>query len=403
MPNNRYNAIIVGGGIVGVATARALLLERPELKIVLLEKESALAAHQTGHNSGVIHAGVYYKPGSLKASLCIAGAERMREFAESRNIPYQSIGKTIVAVKESQLPALESLWERSIANGVPGITRLTAKQIEEHEPNAKGVAGLWSPSTGIIDYTAVTLAYADDFRTAGGEIVLNAKVLGAKITERGCQISSTAGDYEADILVNCAGLYSDKLALMTGTEPGVRITPFRGEYYTIKPERQNLVKGLIYPVPDPQFPFLGVHFTRTVHGSVEAGPNAVLALAREGYSKSDLSIKEFLDTLSWPGFQKLALRFWRTGLDEMRRSASKKLFAASLAELLPSITADDLAPGGAGIRAQAIDINGKLVDDFHIVTAPRAVHVLNVPSPAATASLAIADNLAAKILVEIDR
>jgi L-2-hydroxyglutarate oxidase len=325
----------------------------------------------------------------------------MREFAEQRSIPYESIGKTIVATHESSLPALENLWERSIANGVPGITRLTGKQIEEHEPHARGVAGLWSPSTGIIDYSAVTNAYADDFLASGGEIVFEAEVNKAIKNDVGWIVSTTNGEYEAKTLINCAGLYSDRIALMTGIEPGVRIAPFRGEYYTLASESRSLVRGLIYPTPDPRFPFLGVHFTRGVHGSVEAGPNAVLAFAREGYKKTDINLGDLIQTLTWPGFIKMASRFWRMGLSEMLRSASKSLFTASLAELIPEISQKDLAPGGAGIRAQAIDINGKLVDDFHIVSAPQAIHVLNVPSPAATASLAIADYLASQILSQI--
>jgi len=308
----------------------------------------------------------------------------------------------IVALNQSSAGMLDTLYERAQANGVHGAEKIGPEQIREHEPHAAGIAGIWSPQTGIIDYSAVTAAYAKDILAAGGQITTGAEVVSAHVTDSGWIVSTTAGDYEGAILINCAGLHSDRIALMTGIEPGVRIIPFRGEYYHLSPDAASLVRGLIYPVPDPNMPFLGVHFTRTVEGTVEAGPNAVLALAREGYHKNDIVLRDIVQTLTWPGFAKMAFRFWRTGLAEMHRSYCKTTFANSLGELVPEIRASHLAPGGSGVRAQAVDIHGKLVDDFHIVTAPRAIHVLNVPSPAATASLSIADDLATQVEAALD-
>ncbi|MDR3708795.1 MAG: L-2-hydroxyglutarate oxidase [Capsulimonadaceae bacterium] len=397
MPSNKRDMLLIGGGIVGTATARAYLARHPNTRLTIIEKEPDLAKHQTGHNSGVVHAGIYYKPGSLKARLCVAGAQRMREFALERGIPFKEVGKLIVAVDDAGLASLDSLWQRAQANGVPGAELVGPEQIKEHEPHAAGRAGIWSPKTAIIDYTAVTQAYADDIRNAGGEIVTGAKVVDIESDSSGFFVTTTQGEYEGKTLVNCAGLYSDRIALMMGVEPYVRIVPFRGEYYTLKPECTSLVNGLIYPVPDPQFPFLGVHFTRSVHGSVEAGPNAVLALAREGYGKFDISIEETSQTLRWRGFQMIAARYWRTGLSEMYRSANKAAFAGSLRKLVPELRTSHLAPGGSGVRAQAIDSRGKMVDDFHVLVLRRSIHVLNVPSPAATASLSVADSLVQQI------
>jgi len=393
MSSELSDVIVIGGGVVGLATARALLLRNPVLKVTLLEKERAVGTHQTGHNSGVVHAGIYYKPGTLKAKLCVEGARRMREYAQEKGVPFQAIGKLIVASDESETGALRTLLERGQANGVGGLTWLSQGELREREPHVKGVAGIWSPETGITDYAAVAAAYAADLTAMGCEVVTAERVIAARTGDKECVVTTNAREITGRVLVNCAGLYSDRVALMTGLDPGVRIVPFRGEYYTLRPDRAHLVRGLIYPVPDPSFPFLGVHFTRSVHGSVEAGPNAVLALAREGYKKSSFVAGDAMGTLLWPGFLRLALRFWRTGAAEMRRSYSKRLFAASLGKLVPEVRAEDLAPGGAGVRAQAVDRQGKLVDDFHVVRNGRAVHVLNVPSPAATASLSIADYL----------
>lgn len=397
MPSKNRDVIFIGAGIVGAATARALLLRRPELRVVVLEKEHEPALHQTGHNSGVIHSGIYYRPGSLKARLCVLGARRMREFAVERGIPYQAIGKIIAATRESDLRPLETLWERAQANGVKGAQKIGPDEIREHEPHAAGIAGLWSPCTGIIDYAAVTRAYIDDIVAAGGEVITGAAAVWARVNQSGCVVATTRGDFEGGALVNCAGLYSDRVAMMTGIEPGVRIIPFRGEYYHLNAEAASLIRGCLYPVPNPAMPFLGVHFTRSVRGDVEAGPNAVLALAREGYSKTDIVPKDILETLAWRGFRKLSRRFWRTGVDEVLRSFSKARFAASLKELVPEIRPGHLAKGGSGVRAQAVDVAGTLVDDFHVIAVPRAIHVLNVPSPAATASLAIGETLAIQI------
>ena len=393
MSSMARDVVVIGGGVVGLATARALLLRNPGLQVTLLEKERTVGTHQTGHNSGVVHAGIYYKPGTLKARLCVEGARRMGEYARESGVPYERIGKLIVASDESEVGALRDLLERGQANGVGGLSWLTQGELREREPHVAGICGIWSPETGITDYAAVAEAYALNLKAMGCEIVTGERVVGARTGERECVVTTKALEITSRVLVNCAGLYSDRVALMTGLEPGVRIVPFRGEYYTLRPERAHLVRGLIYPVPDPGFPFLGVHFTRSVHGSVEAGPNAVLALAREGYKKSSFVGRDATGTLLWPGFLRLALRFWRTGAAEMRRSYSRRLFAASLRKLVPEIREDDLAPGGAGVRAQAVDRQGRLVDDFHVVRDGRAVHVLNVPSPAATASLSIADYL----------
>ncbi|MDB4896731.1 MAG: hydroxyglutarate oxidase [Firmicutes bacterium] len=384
-----FDIAIVGGGIVGLATAVTLLKQWPSLRVVVLEKEANVAAHQTGHNSGVIHSGIYYKPGSLKANLCVDGVRRMTAFCEEHGIRYERCGKVIVATDNRELAALEELYRRGTANGVPGLRKISREELQEIEPHAAGIAALHSPNTGIVDYAEVSRAMAAELVQRGAAVQTGAEVRGIHQDGSGLRIETTAGEIAARFLINCAGLYSDEIARKMGIEPDVRIIPFRGEYYFLRKERQDLVRGLIYPVPDPQMPFLGVHFTRTVHGQVEAGPNAVLAFAREGYTKGRIRPGELWATLSYPGFRKLARRFWRTGLYEYYRSFSKAEFVRGLQRLVPEISMADVSPGGAGVRAQAVARDGNLVDDFRIVELPRAIHVLSAPSPAATASLAI--------------
>ena len=392
--SERFDLTVVGGGIVGLATARALLAERPDLRLVILEKEPRLAAHQTGHNSGVIHSGIYYKPGSHKARLCVEGARLMKEFCAEHAIRVDPIGKVIVATFEDELPRLQALFERGKANGVVGLSLIDRDRLREIEPHAAAIRAIHSPTTAIVDYGEVAQALARDLLTQGALIRTGARVIAIDRTSDGFALSTASGPIRSRRLVNCAGLYSDVVARLAGARPGLRIIPFRGEYYMIRPERHDLVRGLIYPVPDPEFPFLGVHFTRTVHGEVEAGPNAVLAFAREGYRLGRIHLREFAGTLGYSGFWAMARRYWRTGSYEMYRSVSKRAFVRALQRLIPEVRAADVAPGGAGVRAQAVAEDGSLVDDFRIVRSPDAIHVLNAPSPAATASLAIGRHIA---------
>ncbi|WP_421828227.1 L-2-hydroxyglutarate oxidase [Larkinella sp.] len=391
--------IIIGGGIVGLATALQIKRQRPGLSVTVIEKENRLAAHQTGHNSGVIHSGLYYKPGSLKATNCIRGYWMLLEFCEQENVPYELCGKIVVATKPEEVPLLDNLYQRGQQNGLEGLKKLTLSEMHEIEPHVRGVEGMWVPQTGIIDYVQVCEKYAEKLRELGGEIRLGEKV--TQITP-GNTLSVVVTDratYETKLVINCAGLYSDKIAQLTQRqEIDVRIIPFRGEYFKIRPEKEYLVRNLIYPVPDPNFPFLGVHFTRMVHGGVEAGPNAVLAFQREGYRKSDINLKEMYETLSWPGFQKVAAKYWETGLGEMYRSFSKSAFTKALQELIPEIQENDLMEGGSGVRAQACDRTGGLLDDFAILETDRAIHVCNAPSPAATSSLSIGLTVSEKAL-----
>jgi (S)-2-hydroxyglutarate dehydrogenase len=402
MPETRYDVAIVGAGIVGLATALALTRRRPDLQLVILEKEAQIAAHQTGHNSGVIHAGLYYKPGSLKARMAVEGARRMIEFCQEHDLEYELCGKVIVAVDESELPRLEELYRRATANDVPGIVRLTAAEIQEYEPHARGVAGLWSPNTGIVDYVAVTNKYAELVQAAGGDLRLNTKVLSIASRPGEIYIETTQGTFHTHGLVNCAGLQSDLVANMMGSTEGVRIVPFRGEYHELAPGSTGLVRGLIYPVPDPRFPFLGVHFTKKLGGGVEAGPNAVIAFAREGYTMSNIDPGYMARLLTFRGFWVMAAKYWRMGLGEMYRSLSERALVRALQELLPDLAQDDLKRAGAGVRAQAMDAGGNLLDDFSFVDAERAVHVLNAPSPAATASLVIGEAIAEKALATLE-
>jgi (S)-2-hydroxyglutarate dehydrogenase len=392
--SERVDLTVVGGGIVGLATARALLTERPDLRLVILEKETRLASHQTGHNSGVIHSGIYYKPGSHKARLCVEGARLMKEFCAEHAIRVDPIGKVIVATFEDELPRLQALFERGTANGVAGLSLIDRDRLREIEPHAEAIRAIHSPTTAIVDYGEVAQALARDLLARGAVIRTGAGVTAINRTRDGFDLSTASGPIQSGRLVNCAGLYSDVVARLAGARPGLRIIPFRGEYYMIRPARHDLVRGLIYPVPDPEFPFLGVHFTRTVHGEVEAGPNAVLAFAREGYRLGRIHIREFAGTLGYSGFWAMARRYWRTGSYEMYRSVSKKAFVRALQRLIPEVEAADIMPGGAGVRAQAVGEDGSLVDDFRIVRSPDAIHVLNAPSPAATASLAIGRHIA---------
>lgn len=382
--------IIIGGGIVGLATALQIQRSRPSLKILLLEKEPHLAMHQTGNNSGVIHSGIYYKPGSLKAVNCIRGYHLLVEFCRENGIPFELCGKIIVATQNPERAQLTTLYDRGIQNGLTGLKRLTKDELHEFEPYVNGLEGIHVPQTGIVDYRLVSEKYGELLRKAGTAIHLGEKVTSIKKTE----VITDKGNYTAKLVINCAGLYSDKVASMTVKELNVRIIPFRGEYYKLRKEKEYLVRNLIYPVPDPNFPFLGVHFTRMAKGGVEAGPNAVLAFKREGYKKSDIDLIELKESLLWPGFQKVAKKYWRTGMGEIYRSYSKAAFTEALQKLIPEIKSDDLVTGGAGVRAQACDRDGGLVDDFMILEAENAINVCNAPSPAATSSLSIGETVA---------
>jgi L-2-hydroxyglutarate oxidase LhgO len=389
-----YDVAIVGGGILGLATARAILDSAPAARLTILEKESRLATHQTGHNSGVIHSGIYYKPGSYKAKLCVEGAKLMRAFCESHGIKVEPCGKVIVATTPEELPRLQTLYERGTANGVPGLSMIEPARLRELEPHARAVRAIHSPATAIVDYSEVADAFSKDLTARGVAIQTGAEVTAFNRVAGELELRTPRQTVRARRLVNCAGLYSDVVAERAGAAPGVRIIPFRGEYYMLRPERRSLVRGLIYPVPDPEFPFLGVHFTRTVHGDVEAGPNAVLAFAREGYTFGRVRPAELASTLGYSGFWAMARRYWRTGAYEVYRSLSKAAFVRALQRLVPDLREADIARGGAGVRAQAVSPDGSLVDDFRIVAAADAIHVLNAPSPAATASLAIGRHIA---------
>ena len=390
----RVDVVVVGGGIVGLATAMALA-GRYRVSLTVIEAEERLATHQTGHNSGVIHSGLYYKPGSLKARLCAEGRQAMYGFAEENGIRHERCGKVVVALDESELPALAELERRGRANGLTGLRRMSIEEIREHEPHVSGIAGLLVPETGIIDYKMVAQRYAEHIRRLGGQVRTCARLVSVAAGPASIHLRTTGGDIECRGLVNCAGLHSDRVARMCGLDPEVRIIPFRGEYYKLAREAWGLCRSLIYPVPNPAFPFLGVHFTRMIGGGIEAGPNAVLALSRHGYSWGRISPRDLAGTLTFAGFWAMARKYWRTGLGEMHRSLSRNAFYKALRRLLPELQKAHLLPGGSGVRAQAVERSGAMVDDFRIQFAERMVHVLNAPSPAATASLSIGQHIAA--------
>jgi len=389
MTDSRYNVIIVGGGIVGLAVALEITQRFPRLRLLLLEKEERVGRHQSGHNSGVIHSGVYYKPGSLKAKLCVTGAAAMVEFCREHGIAHQVCGKVIVATHAEEFPGLEELRRRGEANGLTGLQFIGPQELREIEPHASGLRALVVPSTGITDYAAVCDKYAEIIGARGGTLLTSHAVIAIKRHADEIVVETNHGAFSVTSLINCAGLFSDRISRMAGDDPQVMIVPFRGEYYDLIPERSSLVRALIYPVPDPRFPFLGVHFTRRVSGSVDAGPNAVLAFRREGYRRLDFNLRDLASSLVFPGFWRMAAKNWRNGLDEFHRSFSKPAFVRALQRLVPEVREADLVPGGSGVRAQALTREGALVDDFQFVPSGRMLHVLNVPSPAATASLII--------------
>lgn len=383
---------IIGGGIVGLATAYRLLQRFPGARLLLLEKESGAGRHQTGHNSGVLHCGLYYKPGSVKARLAVQGIRRMVSFCQEHHVPYELCGKTVIATDREEIPRLHALLERGTANGLEGLRLLGCEEIRECEPHAAGLAGIHVPQEGIVDYPAVCDALLSEICGRGGEVHFSSQVIRLE-QKRDWRIHTTSGEYEADFLICCAGLHADRVGQKAGTRDPTRIVPFRGEYYRLREDRQYLVRNLIYPVPDPKFPFLGVHFTRLIHGGIEAGPNAVLAFAREAYHKSDFSLRDTIETFTYRGFWRFFLRYPAMCWAEFRRSFSKEQFCRSLQRLVPEIQIDDLTPGGAGVRAQALAATGELLQDFYFVRQRKALHVLNAPSPAATAALSIADEV----------
>jgi (S)-2-hydroxyglutarate dehydrogenase len=388
--------IVIGGGIVGLATAYKYQQQFPGRSVLLLEKESELAAHQTGRNSGVLHSGIYYKPGSLKAKNCREGKLAMEAFCQAEGVPYDICGKVIVALSDEELPRLDNIYERGQANGVK-CEIISRERLLELEPHVAGIRAIHVPETGIVDYPMVCQKLAERIVAAGGEIKLGTAALGFKSDGATTIVETIAGGFAARQVVNCAGLYSDRVAALTGEEPPAKIIPFRGEYFELEPEAEHLVKNLIYPVPDPAFPFLGVHFTRMINGGVECGPNAVLAFAREGYFKSTINIPELAESLTYPGFLRLAAKYWKMGAGEMWRSVSKRAFVRALARLVPEIKAEHLVAAPAGVRAQALMRDGSLVDDFLIESHGNVVNVLNAPSPAATSALTIGDSIVERL------
>jgi len=397
------DVIVIGGGIVGLATAYKLLEQKPELKLRILEKEKSIGLHQSAHNSGVIHSGIYYKPGSMKAKNCRRGVEELLLFCDKFNVQYDLCGKVIVAVNLEEVNRLDALYKRGLENGISDVRIVDSQELKDLEPHAAGIKAIHVPSTGIINYTSVVDELAKQIIKRGGEIKTKATVKGFVRKAGECIVNTQTYDYHTGLVINCAGLYSDKIAQLAGENSSISIIPFRGEYYVLKPESRHLVNSLIYPVPDPKFPFLGVHFTRRIDSSVEAGPNAVLATAREGYRRRDFSFQETWELLTNPGFWKIGRNYWKTGMGEYTRSLFKPLFVKALKNLVPAIQGSDLVPGGSGVRAQAMDRTGKLLDDFCIVQSERFIHVLNAPSPAATASFAIGSKISAQAFQNIFR
>ena len=397
------DVVVIGGGIVGLSTAWQLLQKNSEISVTVLEKENTIANHQTGNNSGVIHSGIYYKPGSLKAENCIRGYHMLIEFCKQENIPYDLCGKIIVATSTEEFGSLESIYQRGIQNGLSGLRFLSKEEILQYEPHCSGLKGIFVPQTGIVNYRLVSDQLAKRIEDSGrGKILTGEKVISAVKTDHSIVLHTLKGRFESTLAINCAGLYCDKIAEMAGEKLPVKIIPFRGEYYSIKPERAHLVKNLIYPVPDPNFPFLGVHFTRRITGEIEAGPNAVFAFKREGYTKSSFKWSEFWESIAFKGFRKVSTKYWQTGLGEYKRSFFKPAFVKALQKLVPAIQEDDLEPAGAGVRAQACDANGGLIDDFYIHETANFIHVLNAPSPAATSSLSIGLTIAEKALFKLE-
>ncbi len=391
MPRQAYDVAIIGGGIVGLATAMALLVHYPSLHVVVLEKEQALAQHQTGHNSGVIHSGIYYTPGSLKARACVSGKAKLIKFCDEHNIPYELCGKVIVATHEEELPRLQILYERGRANGIPDLELIGPERLREIEPYAVGIKALYSPTTGIVDFAQVARAYAQEVTARGGEILTGHEVTAIARRNNQYRLITSLRVVETQHVIGCAGLYSDHVAQLAGAPPAPQIIPFRGDYYILRPERSTMVHGMIYPVSDPKLPFLGVHFTRRVNGEIWLGPNAVLAFARQGYHRLDINPAECWETLRYRGFRRMARTYWQTGLDEMYRDFNKRAFLKALQRYMPELQATNLLPGPSGVRAQALAPDGSLVDDFVVDHQEGALHVRNAPSPAATSSLAIAE------------
>lgn len=397
-----YDFVIIGAGIVGLSTGMALGKKYPSAKIAIIEKEGAIAKHQTGNNSGVIHSGIYYKPDSFKALFARQGNKSMAEFCKENNIDHDICGKVIVATNEDELPLLDSLYQRGIENQLD-VEKIDASELKEIEPHVKGLGAIRVPQAGIVNYTQVSEVFAEKIKENSGDIYLNTEVKKIKETQNKVVIETGTGLITSKVMINCAGLHSDRIAELAGYKPDMKILPFRGEYYKLRPEKSFLVKNLIYPVPNPKFPFLGVHFTRMINGEIEAGPNAVLSFKREGYKKTDLNIKDFAESVSYPGLWKLGSKFMREGIDEYIRSFSKKQFTKSLQKLIPEIREEDLISAPAGVRAQAVKSDGTMVDDFHIIEGKNSLHICNAPSPAATASIEIGEEVVNRISENINQ